>query len=273
MKAGSRTGTAAAIVGALALSVFSAPTAQAADTGITVSSVVINGGRPVVVGTSDEKTPHVTYRVSLPSGYSADNPYAWQAGPFLFHDTTAGQGASSGGLYMGSYGCYAESYRVARCEGELRIDPRYDLDSNGDATTWKVGMGASLLTSSGDLKAEEYATLSGGVQVKRWASATVNASPEPVAKGKTLTVTGSLKRADWVKHAYTGYGNQSVKLQFRKKGTSVYSTVKTVTAGSTGALKTTVTVTASADGYWRWTFGGTSTTGPATTSGDYVDVV
>ncbi|WP_327180293.1 hypothetical protein OG599_14350 [Streptomyces sp. NBC_01335] len=40
--------------------------------------------------------------------------------------------------------------------------------------------------------------------------------------------------------------------------------------GSTGALKTTVT--ASADGYWRWTFGGTPTTGTATATGDYVDV-
>ncbi|WP_328904950.1 hypothetical protein OG230_19220 [Streptomyces sp. NBC_00234] len=271
MKAGSRTGTAAAIVGALALSVFSAPTAQAADTGITVSSVVINGGKPVVVGTSDEKAPPVTFRVALPSGYSTADPFDWQAEPFLYHGTTAAKGANSGGLYMGSYTCYDESARVARCEGEIWIDPRYDLDSNGDATTWKIGVSARLFTSNGGLKAEEYATLSGGVQVKRWAKATVNASPEPVAKGKTLTVTGSLKRADWVKHAYTGYGNQSVKLQFRKKGTSVYSTVKTVTAGSTGALKTTVT--ASADGYWRWAFGGTSTTGPATTSADYVDVV
>ncbi|MEU8674372.1 hypothetical protein [Streptomyces sp. NPDC048560] len=271
MKAGSRTGTAAAIVGALALSVFSAPTAQAADTGITVSSVVINGGRPIVVGTSDVKTPPVTFRVALPSGYSTADPFPWHAEPFLYHDTTAARGADSGGLYMGSYTCYEESTREARCEGELRIDPRYGLDSNGDATTWKIGVIARLFTSSGGLKTEEYATLSGGAQVKRWAKATANASPEPVAKGKTLTVTGSLKRADWVKHSYTGYGNQSAKLQFRKKGTSVYSTVKTVTAGSTGALK--ATVTAAADGYWRWTFGGTSTTGPATSAGDYVDVL
>ncbi len=41
-------------------------------------------------------------------------------------------------------------------------------------------------------------------------------------------------------------------------------------ADSAGNLRTTVT--ASADGTWRWTFGETSTTGGATSTGDYVDV-
>ncbi|WP_323180883.1 hypothetical protein [Streptomyces sp. NBC_01142] len=106
--------------------------------------------------------------------------------------------------------------------------------------------------------------------MQRWAKVSVNASPEPVTKGKTITVTGSLTRADWVKHTYTGYAGQSVKLQFRKAGSSAYATVKTVNSSSTGALKTTVT--ASVDGYWRYTFGGTSTTGTATATGDFVDV-
>ncbi|MFD4142013.1 hypothetical protein [Streptomyces sp. NPDC058572] len=39
---------------------------------------------------------------------------------------------------------------------------------------------------------------------------------------------------------------------------------------STGALKTTVT--APVDGYWRFVFGGTTTTGTATATGDFVDV-
>ncbi|MEU6009561.1 hypothetical protein [Streptomyces sp. NPDC047453] len=61
-----------------------------------------------------------------------------------------------------------------------------------------------------------------------------------------------------------------MKLQFRKKGTSTYTTVKTVTTSSSGNLKTTVK--ASTDGYWRYTFAGTSTTASATAGGDYVDV-
>ncbi|WP_274564817.1 hypothetical protein [Streptomyces spiramyceticus] len=265
-----RPGTVAALVGALTLTALTAPTAQAASTGITVSDIVVNGGKSIVVGTTDVKEPSVSFRISLPAGYSTADPSRYDANPFLYHDTTPANGADSGGLYMGSYICYEESDRVARCEGNLYIDPRYRLDSNNDATTWKIGVTKRLFNANGSLKAEEFTTAPGSVPVKRWAKVTVNASPEPVTKGTAITVTGSLTRADWVKHQYTGYGSQPVKLQFRMKDSSAYTTVKTVTSSSNGALKTTVT--ASADGYWRYTFGGTSTTGTATAAGDFVDV-
>ena len=46
--------------------------------------------------------------------------------------------------------------------------------------------------------------------------------------------------------------------------------MKTVTTNSTGNLKTTVKATT--DGYWRYSFGGSTTTASATAGGDYVDV-
>ncbi|MFE9909223.1 hypothetical protein [Streptomyces clavifer] len=257
------------VAGALALSAFTAPTAQAAGTGITVSRIVVNGGKPVVVGTSDVKEPPVSFRVTLPAGYSTADWFAWSAQPFFYHDTTPAVGEANADIRM-SYTCYETSARIADCEGTLYIDPYYEFDSNNDATAWKIGVVTRLWKPDGGLKKEQFATTSGTLQVKRWAKATVNASPEPVTKGKTLTVTGTLKRADWVKHSYTGVSAASVKLQFRKKGSSAYTTVKTVKSSSTGALKTTVK--ASVDGYWRWSFGGWSTTGAATAAGDYVDV-
>ncbi|MFD5876069.1 hypothetical protein [Streptomyces sp. NPDC060322] len=270
MKTSGRTGAAGVVVGALALTAIAAPAAQAAGTGITVSQVVVNGGRSVIVGTSDVKEPSLTFRVTLPVGYSTGDWSAWSARPFLYHGTTVAEGLDDGGLRTGIYTCYPTTPRIADCEGSLYIDPRYDLDSGNDATTWKIGALTQLWKPSGGLKAEQSVTASGGVKVKRWAKVTVNASPEPVVKGRTITVTGSLTRADWVKHTYTGYAGKSVSLQFRKAGSSVYSTVRTATSSSTGALKTTVT--ASADGYWRWSFGGSSTSGTATAAGDYVDV-
>ncbi|MCM2412314.1 hypothetical protein [Streptomyces sp. RKAG290] len=269
MKTG-RTGAVTVLAGALALSAFTAPAAQAADTGITVSGIVVNGGKPIVVGTSEVKRPSVTFRITLPAGYSTADPFAYDAEPFLYHGTsTAAKGAQSDALFP-SYTCYEKSARVADCEGDLYVEPRYRLDSNSDATTWKIGIAARLFKTNGQLKAEEYLATSGRSQIRRWAKATVNAAPEPVKKGKPITVTGSLTRADWVKHTYTGVADASVKLQFRKKGAAAYSTVKTVKSSATGALKTTVT--ASADGYWRWSFGGWSTTGAATSSVDFVDV-
>ncbi|MFE7161501.1 hypothetical protein [Streptomyces sp. NPDC057636] len=126
------------------------------------------------------------------------------------------------------------------------------------------------LIANGHFKGEEYITVPGGVQVKRAARVSIDAAPEPLTKGKAITVNGSLTRADWVKHTYTGYGSQYVKLQLRTAGSTACTTVKTVKASTTGALD--ATVTASVDGTWRWVFGGTSTTGTAVSGGDYVDV-
>ncbi|MFE9849473.1 hypothetical protein ACFYPN_11755 [Streptomyces sp. NPDC005576] len=47
-------------------------------------------------------------------------------------------------------------------------------------------------------------------------------------------------------------------------------TVKTVKTDSVGNLRTTVT--ASVDGYWRYSVAGTTTTPPATAAGDFIDV-
>ncbi|WP_107069520.1 hypothetical protein [Streptomyces durhamensis] len=44
------------------------------------------------------------------------------------------------------------------------------------------------------------------MKIKRYAElATTQATPEPVTKGKTLTVTGTLTRADWNTNTYTGF--------------------------------------------------------------------
>ncbi|MFF3161110.1 MULTISPECIES: hypothetical protein [unclassified Streptomyces] len=266
MRAG-RSGSAVALAGALALGAYAAPSAAAADTGVTVSNLVVNKGKPVVVGTTAEVEPGFTFHMSLPSGVSADDVTPF---PYLYHDTTAAKGAESGGLYTGLVMCDPSGARAADCEGKLYIDPRWRLDSNNDATTWKTAVWVRVWDSNDKLKGEQYLTGFASVPVKRAGKATVNASPEPVVKGKKLTVTGRLTRADWVKHAYTGFGGKSAKLQFRKAGTSTYSTVKIVQADSAGYLKTTVT--AASDGYWRWTFSETSTTGGATATGDYVDV-
>ncbi|MFD9068723.1 calcium-binding protein, partial [Streptomyces lasiicapitis] len=63
---------------------------------------------------------------------------------------------------------------------------------------------------------------------------------------------------------------QPVQLQFKKKGASSYSTVKTVKSDRKGNLKTTVK--ASADGTFRYVFAGTSTTPAVTSAGDAIDV-
>ncbi|PPS68339.1 MULTISPECIES: hypothetical protein [Streptomyces] len=274
MKTGRRTVAVATLAGALGLSVLNAPAAQAADTGITVSDIVINNGKPIVVGTSKVVEPPISFNIALPSGYSTADPSRYDAYPFLYRGSIK-TAADSGENFIqpGSYTCYEIDSKHARCEGDLYIDPhpsQEHVDSNSDATTWKVGVSLKLWKADGGLKTGELETRSTTAQLKRAAKATTDASPEPVTKGKTITVTGKLTRANWSTKKYDAYSGRTVSLQFRAKGTDSYKTLKKATTSSTGGLKTTVT--ASVDGSFRWVYYGNSTTGVATGAADYVDV-
>ncbi|MFJ2930130.1 hypothetical protein ACIPIU_34565 [Streptomyces massasporeus] len=274
MKTGRRTVAVATLVGALGLSALNAPAAQAADTGITVSGIVINNGKPIVVGTSKEVEPPIAFDIALPSGYTTSDPSRYDAYPFLYRGsikTAADTGENF--IQPGSYTCYETDSKHAHCEGDLYIDPhpsQEHVDSNSDATTWKVGVSLKLWKADGGLKTGELETRSATAQLKRAAKATTNASPEPVTKGKPITVTGKVTRANWSTKKYDAYSGRTVSLQFRAKGTDSYKTLKKATTSSTGGLKTTVT--ASVDGYYRWVYYGNSTTGVATSTADYVDV-
>ncbi|MBW8820923.1 MAG: hypothetical protein JF598_22615, partial [Streptomyces sp.] len=117
---------------------------------------------------------------------------------------------------------------------------------------------------------DAWGPLGSGLQVKRAAKLTADAAPEPVKKGGTITVSGKLTRANWETSRYSGYASQKATLQFRAKSSSSYTTVKTVTSGTGGALRTTTKATK--DGYYRYVFAGTATTGSATAPGDFIDV-
>jgi hypothetical protein len=274
MKPGRRAVTVTTLVGALGLSVLNASAAQAADTGITVSDIVINNGKPIVVGTSKEVEPPISFNIALPSGYTTANPSRWDAYPFLYRGsikTAADTGENF--IQPGSYTCYEIDSKHARCEGNLYIDPhpsQEHVDSNSDATTWKAGVSLRLWKADGGLKTGELETRSRTAQLKRAAKATADASPEPVSKGKSITVTGKLTRANWSTKRYDAYSGRTVSLQFRAKGTDTFKTVKKATTTSTGGLK--ATVTSSVDGSYRWVYYGNSATGVATSAADYVDV-
>ncbi|TQK45366.1 hypothetical protein FBY35_6927 [Streptomyces sp. SLBN-118] len=242
----------AAVSGALTAAVLVAPTAQAVPGNLTVTKVVVNGGKNIVLGTGT-KTVSVSVTVREDSGIRDSYLELWH---------------STGGQLDVSYhktGTCTASGGLTTCSASFLLDPASDVISNKVAGgNWKLY--AQVAAKDGDYFSNDYPT----VRVQRAASLTVDAGPEPVTKGKPVTVTGRMLLADWNLNRYRGYSGQSVKLQFRKSGTSVYSTVKTVTTNSTGDLRTSVT--ASADGYWRWTFAGWSTVPAVTTAGDFVDV-
>ncbi|MGW3160803.1 calcium-binding protein [Streptomyces sp. NPDC001089] len=257
-----RTTTRLALFGtsvALVAPVMGAATAHAEDGGsgdITIDKVVVNGGKPVVVGTTNVVSAKVSVTASDNSGI-ARTTYISAFGPK----------PNFAQIWDDEITCVKVKATTSTCTGTLTFDPRAATGfvDNNAAATWKLG----TLVSANDYDYihRDAATT---FKVQRHSKLTVNASPEPVKKGKAVTVTGKLSRANWEDNAYHGYTNQSVKLQFRKKGSNTYTTVKTVKSDSTGNLKSTVT--ASTDGYFRYSFAGTATTPAVNATGDFVDV-
>ncbi|MGW4343641.1 calcium-binding protein [Streptomyces sp. NPDC004690] len=244
----------AVVIGALALTALAVPAAQAdggyGDTKVT--KVVVDGDNKAALSTSGLKTITVSVTATDDSGILSADPFALQ-GPDYGYWTTS------------KPVCKASSHTTSTCTASVKIDPKVDFLSNAMAGTWYVD--AWVDARDGDYIWKEKA---GSFKLQRASKLTVNAAPEPVKKGKTVTVTGALTRASWDAGKYTGYAAQPVKLQFLKKGAKTYTTLKTVKTDAKGNLKTTVK--ASVDGYYRYSFAGTPTTPAVNATADFVDV-
>ncbi|MFF8861570.1 calcium-binding protein [Streptomyces sp. NPDC015139] len=244
----------AVVSGALALSALAVPAAQAdgGDGDTKITKVVVDGDNKVSIGTSSAVTVKVSVTATDDSGIKGAQSFD------LF-------GPDNGIESTGKPSCTAVNATTSTCTASVKIDPKVDYLTNKNAGTWYVSAWI-------DAKDDNYVwkEKAGSFWFQRAAKLTANAAPEPVKKGKTLTVTGALTRANWESLKYGGYGSQSVKLQYRKKSSSTYTTLKTVKADSKGNLRTTTTATA--DGYYRFSFAGNSTTAAVSATGDFVDV-
>ncbi|MFG2791553.1 hypothetical protein [Streptomyces sp. NPDC048419] len=297
--------TVAAVSGALALSALAVPAAQAADTpkapadvaaavdalhsgsgrtafsteatgtpyalNASFSNVKVNSGKNIAVGTTNV----VKVPVSFTLNHGTDvNIHAadFVAGIELYRGTSFDD--ELWWFDSDAAHCTDSSATAASCTATVQIDPVELL--NEDAGSWKAAgfavafNGEDQTNPNLDNVGVAVTDKAAAFNLQRYSKLTVNAAPEPVKKGKTVTVTGKLSRANWDDSQYHGYSTQSVKLQFRKKSSSTYTTLKTIKTSTTGTLKTTATATV--DGYYRYSFAGTTTTPAVSAAGDYVDV-
>ncbi|MEV7733318.1 hypothetical protein AB0O75_14720 [Streptomyces sp. NPDC088921] len=267
--------------GALALTGLVAPVASAVDSpDLVFSAVTVNNGKAVTVGTTATVKVPVTYNFTRPSDLTVDYKTTF-AGVLLYRGTLGRMANEIDPETAPTCTTTAttDTTVTESCKETLVIDPEDTLYSVADATTWKAaGLYSTMDQDEDDSDGhihlgygfDAWGPLGSGVQVKRAAKLTADAAPEPVKKGGTITVTGKLTRANWETSRYSGYTSQKATLQFRAKSSSSYTTVKTVTSGSGGALKATTKATK--DGYYRYVFAGTATTGAATAAGDFIDV-
>ncbi|MGW1720058.1 hypothetical protein [Streptomyces sp. NPDC002156] len=260
--------TVAAVTGALALSAFAVPTAQAAAAAapdVTFTKVTVNNGKPIVARAAGTTSVPVTYTFNHAAGLDigSDNLLTGPAlyvGASLTVDNVRLIGDEPGT-------CTATSSTTASCKGFIDLHPGSEGTlRNTDARTWKVG----AIAITGDEDGVKIQSGLGTTQIKFHSKLNTDATPEPVRKGATITVKGTLTRANWNTGKYGGYVGAPVALQFKKTGATTFTTVKTVKTGAAGALKTTVK--ASVDGTYRFAFAGSTTTAPITAIGDVIDV-
>ncbi|WP_329040212.1 hypothetical protein OHT61_20420 [Streptomyces sp. NBC_00178] len=252
-----------AVVGAVGTAVVVAPAAHAEGRGdIRVVKTVVNAGGSVIVGVKNVKRFPVVMTIKDGSGVKG-------VADVSAFNATNGYGPVS---YLGT-SCRKSSSTTSVCTATMEFDPSWidsygsaneGWDANSVAGTWQVN--ATVQANDKDYWiSDRIATF----RMKRAATLTTDAAPEPVRKGGTLTVTGKLARANWTDLKYHGFTKQVVKLQYKKPGGS-YHTVRTATTDSKGHLR--ATVKASASGSWRWAFLGTETTMKVVSAGDAVTV-
>ncbi|WP_330452287.1 MULTISPECIES: hypothetical protein [unclassified Streptomyces] len=232
--------------------------AGAAEGGVSFSRVSFNKGKPIVVGVQEEVEVHATFRMTTTRKYKYGPTVVPYRGKLSNTDTLHSAVITSD--------CHVVNKAKGICDFEewVYIDPR-NLDfGNEDAGTWRTA--AELAIGGGG----DIDDMNIPLQVQRATRVTVNAAPEPVVKGRTITVTGKVTRANWDTHTYQGYAGRTVSLQFKADGASSYTTVKKVTSGSTGSLRTTVK--AAKSGTWRWNYYGNPTAGAKASTGDHVVV-
>ncbi|MGW0766760.1 hypothetical protein [Streptomyces sp. NPDC002676] len=268
----------AAVSGALALSALVVPAAQAAtDSGtpytLNASFSNLSIAKAVKVGTTNEVSVKYTYTLTHGSDVNI-------AATDFYTDAY---------LYKGSFDtptgeldgdnpatCTPTSSTTATCTGYVNIYPADHYLKNAWSGSWSVAAEAIAFNgqdqNNPDMSKVGFKDQSGMATtlVQRYSKLTADATPEPVKKGATITVSGKLTRADWEHGTYNAVGGQSVKLQFQAKGSTTWTTLKTVTSATTGDVKTTTT--ASVDGYFRYSYAGATSTPAVNSASDFVDV-
>ncbi|MFC4468999.1 calcium-binding protein [Streptomyces xiangluensis] len=236
--------------------------ARAADATI-VSGVSVNGGNSAQVGTTNTQTITVKWTVSGGSELYGSHASIWRG---TDRDGGLEQFFNSEQFAADTDPCVPSGDATFSCTATFKLAPQIDL-TNEDAGAWKIALFA-ITDAATDVDTDNAKTW----YLKRWSRLSSNAAPEPVAKGKAITITGKLERANWDTGKYAGYTQQTVRLQERSL-TGSYATTSSHSTG-TGSLAGVEkqTRTATADRCYRYKFEGTTTTPPVTATGDCVDV-
>ncbi len=148
--------------------------------------------------------------------------------------------------------------------------PRATILPRRDATAGPQDVLVDTCNSEFDCRTTSFPK---GFTLKRrttWQTGSFDATPEPVRKGRPISLKGRLLVVNWDAGRYVGFVKRLVSVEFRTP-TGSYTQVATAVTDATGWVRTTVP--ASRTGVLRLRYGGSTVAGPATAVGDSVQVL
>lgn len=252
--------SAAAFSAVLAVAALAAPAAGAAqdDSGTRFWNIDVNHNRDYTVGIEAARKRVFTIGATVtdPSGVRSVSYELW-------HGTDR---AHADGLMAAPAHCVPLNETASYCEALMTADPNVNLRSNALAGLWVITPVAT--NGDGNVTRGDGAYFA---RIKRntYMSQTI-ATPQPVKKGKNLTVKAQMTVAGWQTRKNVPLIGHQVLLQYRKGASGPFVTLKKIKTDRNGWA--TATVKATADGAYRYNFAGTSLTTATIGSADFVDV-
>lgn len=257
-----RMSTTCVLAGAAALALAFAPNAEAASGDAASAQATKAAFASVSVGTTNTVTLNASATVTVPGG-TPQIVFVWLP--------AAEKSTYLPGLLKKNWKQYiAATKDTAHCKAAASPAHTYNCTDSApvragydvfDKDAGAQDLLVAVVASDGTQKLLEPKTTGSIRRIDRLTSKT---SATSVKKGSSVTITGTLTRADWNTRKYTAYSSQTLSLQKRNAGSSVWSTVKTLKTDSKGNVRSTVKPAQS--GTYRLVFTGNSTSAAVTSA-------
>lgn len=254
---------AAAVTGGLALTMFNAPAAHAdLSDPARITGGTIHTDGDLVLGPDERTSFEVSFTAEDDSGITTDNAEVNLLGP---NGHVLAADPSPGPV------CTPTSSTTSTCRFTFTVDTGESRITNDWAGTWRLwGLAApndwNSDTGQGLVTRSNLDT----IRIKRRSQLTMDATPEPVRAGRTLSIIGALKFADWTGGGYTGTAGHPVRLVFYPASGGSYQYLQELETFSYGLVLSTITP--SGDGWWWLSYQGNESTSWVYSAADYVDV-
>lgn len=197
-----------------------------------ITGVVVNGGKPVVLGPTGKVAFGFSITAEDTSGISSvDGVGLW--------------GSAYGALRSSAIHCTAKSSTVSVCTGTSSVDLAEQQIFDNMAGTWYV-----QATAHGRDGGQRTETKAGTFSILKAGRLTSFGSPQTAVPGATISISGLLERPDWKTQQWVPSPDQQIRLEFCATGCTSPETVATVTSDSQGQF--TAKVRADRTGTYTW---------------------